>query len=674
MWRLLNIALLKCTCFLAIGIIFGYYLNNTSYSLILALIATLSLILYRLYSRSERCFRICSEFLIACIFILFGFLNIQFRHHDRNLAWQYYENPESKDLTIRVTKILRETNFSFRYTGVILAVDCQKEYIPVLIRIPKDSIFSKSLEPGDELVTSIPIKSIPPPLNPYAFNYRKYMASEHIFFQVSIDPALLKVRTPSDKSPAILAYKFRKNIQSQFERNNLKEKNIALLCAILLGQRQYLDHTTYKQFTDSGAAHFLAVSGLHIGILLSVFSFLLKPLNYIQKGRTLRFLLLITFLLLYAFITGLSPSVLRAILMYGLLTYALLLQRKNPPINTLILSAFILLLAEPIELFSVGFQLSYLAVGGILLFFPLLNKLWTGQHFIFKYFWQLCMISIAAQIMVTPLILYYFHQFPFHFLLTSMIVTPLLALILTYTVILLATSCLLELPRFLYAFLDNLLSVIDLITRIGASSESLIIKNIQLSLPSLLILYFIISTTLYWITQRRTSLMLLPVSGLLLLMVQFLFHPFAPKTKDHLLVLHKTAQSMIIGINKSHLILEHDDERNETIIMDLYNGLQLDSIVVSKDNIKSMQQRSGLVIIDSTFQTISYRKDSVSILLRNSTGVHLERLLDSTPVRKVIADGSNYLSYIRRWRVTCFKRKIPFHYTGEKGSFRIYFE
>ena len=197
-----------------------------------------------------------------------------------------------------------------------------------------------------------------------------------------------------------------------------------------LGAIELLDKETKENFSVSGVSHLLAVSGLNVGILILLLNIFLHGMNRNEKSRITKEFILLLSIWIYAFITGLSPSVVRAVIMFSFVILGHLLHRKTNIYHSLLLSAFGMLLYNPYYLFNISFQLSFTALFSIVLFQPKLNGLIHLNNKILKYFWEITNVSIAAQICTFPLILYYFHSFPTHFLITNFILVPLSFLLL----------------------------------------------------------------------------------------------------------------------------------------------------------------------------------------------------------------------------------------------------
>ncbi|WP_341226263.1 ComEC/Rec2 family competence protein [uncultured Arcticibacterium sp.] len=284
--------------------------------------------------------------------------------------------------------------------------------------------FTKELDKpkyGDIYLINNSPREIEGPKNPFEFNYKTFqnrrgIQSHHFLRKDDFIKLGHKAKYP------ILAWSYKLNEQcGNILNQKLNSKaGLAVAEAMLLGTKDELDNETRDAYATAGAVHILAVSGLHVGILMLMLNFLFSPL----KRKPILFgILTVTLLWAYAVFTGLSPSVTRATLMFSLFQLGTMFKRDKNSINVLAGSAFLLLLFKPFWLFEVGFQLSYLAIFGIIYLFPYLNKLYEPKNWLLAKLWQISIVSIAAQLFTFPLSIYYFHQFPNYFLLTNPIVT-----------------------------------------------------------------------------------------------------------------------------------------------------------------------------------------------------------------------------------------------------------
>jgi competence protein ComEC len=213
-------------------------------------------------------------------------------------------------------------------------------------------------------------------------------------------------------------------------------KEGAIANAILLGEKDGLDRETKRAYSIGGVAHVLCVSGLHTGVVFVVIQTLLWPLARIKNGKVISTCLAILLIWFYAMITGLAPPVCRASWMLTMVSIGRLGRVKGNTLNSLACSALVLLIINPEWLFDAGFQLSYIAVVGILYFQPVFSSLIKAHHWLVIYIRDLITVSLAAQLATFPLIAYYFNQFPTYFLLTNLVVIPIsfLAIVITMSV------------------------------------------------------------------------------------------------------------------------------------------------------------------------------------------------------------------------------------------------
>jgi len=209
------------------------------------------------------------------------------------------------------------------------------------------------------------------------------------------------------------------------EKSKLDKETCYFLITILLGDRSYLDEDSRELFANGGIAHVLALSGMHVGIIVGIFMFILFPFNFIGKYK---FRLFITIILLwgYAFITGFFPSIVRACVMLTFAFVAIMLERKGNALNSICLAGFVILLLSPLAIKDVGFQLSFLCVVSLILFMQPLNPIDKRYHPRLYAICGLILASVVSTFGSWTVVAYYFHQFPLMFLPVNVIVLPLI--------------------------------------------------------------------------------------------------------------------------------------------------------------------------------------------------------------------------------------------------------
>jgi len=269
------------------------------------------------------------------------------------------------------------------------------------------------------------------PLNPGEFDYRRYLRFQQVYHRDFVRAERFKIGE-YDPPRRITEWACRANRHADSvlvaRLGDRREYGVAK--AVLLGVRDDLDADLMRAYSASGAIHVLSVSGLHVGILFLTLGFLLNFLK--KRGRSgLWTVVVLKFVLLwgYALLTGLSPAVLRSAAMFSLFTFAEAMQRPPAGYNVLFASAFGLLLIDPFLLASAGFQLSYLAVGGLMYLQPRIERWWLVENKPGRWLWKVTATAMAAQVVTFPLAVYYFHQFPVYFLLVNPAVIGLAALV-----------------------------------------------------------------------------------------------------------------------------------------------------------------------------------------------------------------------------------------------------
>lgn len=285
--------------------------------------------------------------------------------------------------------------------------------------------YNSTLNYGDKIkIVGTPM-AIAAAKNPHEFDYSRYMAEQNIYIQLFTEPDQIQ-RLARHQANGLMSaiYRIRSHFESLIATQIHGQNEQAIVSALLLGIKGQLDPEIKSAYAAAGAMHVLAVSGLHVSIIYFILTWAFKSIPAGDFKRLVVPTVSIVALWLFALLTGFSPSILRAVSMFSIIIYAKILDRKSHIFNSLAFSAFVLLLYDPSFLFNIGFQLSFLAVAGIVYLYPRCYQLITVPTWIGNHIWQLTCVSVAAQIATFPLSLYYFHQFPSYFLFTNLVVIP----------------------------------------------------------------------------------------------------------------------------------------------------------------------------------------------------------------------------------------------------------
>ena len=343
-----------------------------------------------------------------------------------------YDHPIEREKNIR-TVLQLEYQFgdslpSRTVTGKVMA------YFP-----KTDSAFA--LRYGDLIAIPAPIREVSPPLNPGEFDYRAYLGRKGITGQVYLkDEDWMDLQVNNASPLYAFAYRFRDILLASLQRSGLSDNEFGVAAAILLGYDDNLADEVRKNYVAAGSMHILCVSGMHVGIIYLLASFLLGFLKRKKWQQILKQVLLLTLIWFYALIAGLTPSILRASLMISFVIIGEMIRRQGFIINTIAASAFILFCANPYNLFEIGFQLSYAAVVGIVVLHrPLYNCLYVKNKLLDK-LWEITVVALSAQAATIPFTLFYFNQFSTYFALSNLLMTPISFVVVISGMVLLLVS------------------------------------------------------------------------------------------------------------------------------------------------------------------------------------------------------------------------------------------
>lgn len=427
------------------GIVLGFYAPEFGSEWVCVAVAGLLAVLYAIVVVFRRSWRrwINPGWVALPLVFLMGYAHVLFKTESRNEDHLLHSGEPVKYYRAIVTRFPEEKGRSWKIEARVDGIRTsrwEEREARIVLYFPKVD-FPAPFVYGDVLLIKGQPERPAPATNPGEFDYAKYLALHNIYHQHFVPEGnVLKIGHEPDNVFRDLAYRGRQWAEETLTRFVNGEREHAIASALVLGVTDGLDNELLDAYSSTGTMHILAVSGLHISLIYFILLRLFSPLNRIKGGRWMIAFISLTLLWLYAIVTGLSPSVLRAVMMFSFLALARPWARSTNIYNTLAVSAFCLLLHDPFLIFSVGFQLSYLAVLGIVYIYPRILSMWEPRRVVTVEIWKLCAVSIAAQVVTFPLGLLYFHQFPNYFLLSNLLVVPLSFVVLILGLVLLGVS------------------------------------------------------------------------------------------------------------------------------------------------------------------------------------------------------------------------------------------
>lgn len=524
------------------------------------------------------------------------------------------------------------------------------------------------LKPGNILRVISQFNSPKAPLNPHEFDYKTFLARKNIYYQSFAEAENVSLVTDATGFSLVdFGLGIKQKIKSAFESGRLNPEAAQLCTALLTGYDDEISPETINAFAHSGTLHVLSVSGLHTGILYAVLVFLLGLIDKHKKHKWLHLVIITLGMWFFVLITGFSPPVLRAAIMLNLIAVGRFYYSYTNlhAVNILAVSAFLILIFNPLLIFDTGFLLSYSAVLGILYFEPLITPLINSRFGIVNKVWQLTSVSLAAQITTLPITLYLFHQFPLWFVFSNLLVIPLCTVIMFLGLIFLLKM------SFISSIINLCSSLVFYCIHLTDVPDIGYLDHIDFGWKDLAFLSVLILFVSVFIKKRNFTLGAGILSVIILWQLFSLFEVVDKKSGRHLSIYHISKQSVVDIKNKMDLILSsnltesnynYHVKNNHTFYnYPCKNELNFD--YVKSEYISVFRMRN-----ENQNALIGFLKPQYLIVTNNSEP---DLSLLGKNLKLLIADGSNSYSNIKKLRQLCDKFAVPFHSTAEKGYLEL---
>lgn len=599
--------------------------------------------------------------------------------HDvrNNKLWFGKKSVATEGMLLTLQEPLVEKPASFKAFAVVEKIIQSDSIFPatgkVILYFKKDAI--AGLTYGSQLWVFEKVKAIKNSGNPGGFDYERYALFQGITHQAYLtatDFILLPALKRTWLNAAI--FNVRSRILTILKAHIQGEKETGLAEALLIGYKDDLDKTLVQSYSNTGVVHIIAISGLHVGLIYALLLLLTKPLRG-KKWRWLRFFTVLAALWGFGFLAGAQPSVMRSVVMFSAIAAGVVLKRTTSVYNNLALSALLLLCWNPFWLWDVGFQLSYTAVLSIIVFFkPVYNWVYL-QNKALDAVWKLMAVTLAAQLLTTPISLYYFRQFPLLFLFTNIIAVPLSSAILFG-----------ELLICLFAFLPPAAHAVgwittgairlmnDYIERLEALSFS-VWQGLSVSAAQAVLLLLFIAGISFWLLEKRRAGLWFGLSCFLAFSVLRTFS-----------IIHAAQQQKLIVYN----IAKHQ-------AIDVFSGRQAwfigDAELVQKNAAMKLHLQPGrvahriqstspigakaftfcnktILILDTTIALQTFSKPHIDVVvLSKNPKLYIKSLVAQFAVSQVVIDASVPWWKARQWQQACDSLRLPCHDVAQKGAF-----
>lgn len=540
----------------------------------------------------------------------------------------------------------------------------------ILLYHKKDNQVRKYL-PGDRLIIKCSPVEIEDRGNPNEFSYRFYMETRGIKYYAFTDSTdILQHSLPQRRRLIHNSLIIREKIIDMFRQRGIEGERLALIAAITLGQKNMLDAEQKQYFIKAGVMHIMAVSGLH-AVILSLFIF---KLLFFLRGRfnIVRILITLIILWLFSFVTGLTPSVLRATIMFTFLQAGNIMKRPVNPVNSVLASAFILILFRPSVIFDAGFLLSYSAVIYIICFYRDFYLKLHFRHRLPDLIWQSAAVSVIAQAGTLPLTIMLFNRFPTWFLLSNIIIVPLSSLVIIIGCLVPLTFPLVFISQPLAHVLDFLTGLTEYLTALTASLPFSSIDNIGLTLPECIVLTITIFLTLRYLLNRKSFNVIWPLILLLLLVTTGTIKDILLRRSNEVIV-YNSVSARVVGIRNGKILNTYSDTimpvpevtRHAATL-----GLRVkQNIITSAPCI--IRTAGKKIMITNTIDFNLLVKNKPDIIVLSGSKPVIRKIVQ--PVERL--DGLIITSATRlSWQSAMLLKSMnadTVHFTGTDGSFRI---
>lgn len=664
-----NIPFLRITIALAVGILIGAHFSiepKISLPILASIFVALFVVNINYRYSSNLLFGLTTQLFFVFTGIIFTqqYNKKPALYDNGNFIAVVLEKPQEKPNSYKSILQIETVNYSDSITTT-------KELVTAYFS-KADSV--TALKAGDIIVFNNPPQTVENNNNPYEFDYKNYLERKKIYRQVFLPENKWIKTAQTKKSPIIWAEQTREKLLQIYRNQPIDATEFEILSALTLGYKRELEPETKIVFSASGASHVLAVSGLHVGVVYYLITILFGFLRYKKSGRVFFMIIAITTLWGYAFITGLSPSVMRAATMFSIFAVGENLNRRANIYNSMAASAFLLLLINPNNLYDIGFQLSYAAVFGIVFLQPKLEKLVFVRNRILRFFWMLITVSISAQIATFPITSYYFGQFPTYFWLTNTFVIPAVMALIPLGILLLFVSTIPVISTIL-SFLLNVITKITYFLLFSIYQLPFSVFDISIGLIQFILLFATVVSAFIFIKNQKATYFKAALLFVLILFISILFTDIKRLNNTEVIVYNSGKELGIQLIHgKTNYIITDEKLTNEEkwfhpgTITKRKLGLNPPIFLVWNDTVanESLFLKNGLVFFEG--KTFSLNKKLHEInrnhfpdFIVNPVGLKLNEI-DFKPITTIITNKR----YFEKDRNNSFN----IHCTSINGAFR----
>ncbi|MGL6269852.1 MAG: ComEC/Rec2 family competence protein [Chitinophagaceae bacterium] len=622
--------------------------------------------------------------IILLVFLAGGL--ISFLNYSQKIKYTSWTLPQSNIET--TLAVLEEPTMykSERYRATaslfeILPGSKKRKRGMAFVYFPKDDV-KASLAYGTSLILMSRVLPIQKKGNPGQFDFADYYKRQGIYYQVFLQKGeYILLKNGNGNRFNQFLFQTRNKIIQILQKYISDKKAAGLAEALLIGYRNDLDQSLVNAYANTGVIHVIAISGLHLGLLFAVLMSLTSFLNNSRKKQWLQFLLVISLLWIFSFMTGGSASVIRSAFMFTLVGFGRLTGKKGYPLNSLAAAAFVLLAYQPNWIMDTGFQLSFTAVGSIMIYFDKIRNLLYFKNPLAIKCWDMISVTLSAQILTTPVVLLYFKQFPLLFLFTNMVAVPLSGWILLGEIVLCLfnthTTIADELGKALEKAIELLNAYVIQMDRVSFSA----IRDIYVSPMQVAALYLCIIGLSIWVILKFKSGFLLLLAGITIFSGLQVYNNVKIEKQKEILVLQISGRQSLFLINgKAGLLFTNEpgpgtsgDWKKEILPVNRFFRLEKLQIQYLPVKESLLIRWKGKQIYYLNGKTRAKYTNSLSqadmVIISHNLAIPIHSLFQQNHCLDWIADGTNSLWKIQEWKKESEQLHLRFHSVNESGAY-----
>ena len=531
---------------------------------------------------------------------------------------------------------------------------------------------NKTFHLGNSLLLHTTFSHVNKPKNPNEFDYKTFLENRNIFHVVYAKTSDAHVFSENNHTFGMtrLGTQIKAHLVSVLRNSHLSQQAFSICSALLVGYDDEIDSEVMQSFSHSGTLHILSVSGMHTGVLYAILIYIFSLFDKYDRYKKTKFVFVLFFLCLFVVITGLSPSVLRAALMLGLILFGKTFYKQGNAYNTLLFSAFLLLLVNPYLIKDVGFLLSYCAVGGIMYLYPILAKLYVFENRLLQWLWASILISVAATIFTLPISLYFFHQFPLWFVLSNLFIIPISMFLMLAAALFLMLYKILFLNHLLVYVINTTTSMMLWLAQLTDNPHYGFIDFISFSKTDVLFLTLVIVLSLIIISSKQYKHVLALCFAIAIWLSVSIYDTIQQQEKKEFIVFH-VKQKSIFALRVGQTVYAQFDDISSKEFQRYVKPylLTISDLKVVYTETNFFKVGSKYIVNNNQKASLSQTINSEYILVSNNTPLELTTNYKSKPL--VIADCSNSYKFVKQLKKQCALLEIPFYWVKENGAIQI---